>query len=78
MPIKPNLGLWLRYPWSNSIGTQLFLYVLSGALVGLGEMAYFFCKVSENRAKEQIQGVLNIQVQAIEGSLLKWKLLQSV
>lgn len=59
----------LPYPWRNSLGSRLFLYVLSGALLGLGGMAYFFYQVAESRAAEQIQGMLETQVQSVEGQL---------
>src|SRR5690349_5934179 len=73
LPAMPQLG-WqtgLPNPWRNSLGSRLFLYVLSGALVGLGGMAYFFYQVSESRAVEQIRGMLNTQVQSVEGQLGK-------
>ncbi|MBF2048620.1 MAG: response regulator [Elainella sp. C42_A2020_010] len=53
----------------HSIGSRLFFYVLSGALVGLGSMSYFFYQVLENRAKNEIQGNLSTQVKLIEGEL---------
>ncbi|MCU0567717.1 MAG: ATP-binding protein [Oculatellaceae cyanobacterium Prado106] len=53
----------------NSIGSRLFFYVLSGALVGLGSMAYFFYQALESRAKSEIQGNLSTQVSSIEGKL---------
>lgn len=59
----------LPHPWRNSLGSRLFLYVLSGALLGLGGMAYFFYQVAESRAAEQIQGMLERQVQSVEGQL---------
>jgi signal transduction histidine kinase/ActR/RegA family two-component response regulator len=53
----------------KSIGSSLFLYVLSGALVGLSSMSYCFYQVLEHRAKDQIQGTLDTQVKAIESEL---------
>jgi signal transduction histidine kinase/CheY-like chemotaxis protein len=55
----------------NSIGSRLFLYVLSGALVGLSAMSYFFYEVLENRAKNEIRGNLSTQVKTIEVELGK-------
>jgi signal transduction histidine kinase/DNA-binding response OmpR family regulator len=54
---------------SNSIGSRLFFYVLTGALVGLGSMSYFFYKALENRAKDEIKGSLSTQVKSVEGKL---------
>ncbi|RUS97500.1 hypothetical protein DSM106972_084480 [Dulcicalothrix desertica PCC 7102] len=53
----------------NSIGSRLFFYVLSGALVGLSAMSYFFYKALENQAKNEIRGNLSKQVKLIEGEL---------
>ncbi|MBE9181153.1 response regulator [Oculatella sp. LEGE 06141] len=55
----------------KSIGSSLFLYVLSGALVGLSSMSYYFFQVLENRAKNEIQGNLSTQVKSIETDLAK-------
>jgi signal transduction histidine kinase/DNA-binding NarL/FixJ family response regulator len=52
-----------------SIGSKLFLYVLGGALVGLGSMSYFFYRALENRATGAIQDSLSTQVVDIEGDL---------
>jgi signal transduction histidine kinase/DNA-binding response OmpR family regulator len=52
-----------------SIGSKLFLYVLSGALVGLGSMSYFFYRALESRATGAIQDSLSTQVVDIEGDL---------
>nr|WP_290225943.1 ATP-binding protein [Trichocoleus desertorum] len=62
---------WLRSPLNQSIGSRLFLYVLSGALVGLGGMSYFFYQAAENRAKEQVRERLSTQVQSIAGQLVE-------
>ncbi len=56
---------------SNSVGAKLFLYVLSGALVGLSSMSYFFYQALENRAKNEIRGNLSTQVKLIEGELAR-------
>jgi signal transduction histidine kinase/FixJ family two-component response regulator len=57
----------------NSIGSTLFFYVLSGALVGLGSMSYFFYQALENRAKQEIQSNLSTQIRSIEGKLASAK-----
>jgi signal transduction histidine kinase/CheY-like chemotaxis protein len=59
----------LNFPLRNSIGTRLFLYVLGGALVGLGGISYFFYQALERQAKAEIRGDLSTQVEAIEGQL---------
>ncbi|MBP0017252.1 MAG: response regulator [Cyanobacteria bacterium SBLK] len=56
-------------PLRRSIGSRLFLYVLGGALVGFGGMAYFFSQALENRVKQEIQGHLSTKVESIEGEL---------
>ncbi|MBW4490362.1 MAG: hypothetical protein KME12_21495 [Trichocoleus desertorum ATA4-8-CV12] len=60
---------WFKSIWARSIGSRLFLYVLTGAFVGLGGMSYLFYQASESRAKEQIQVTLDTQVKSIEGQL---------
>ena len=55
----------------NSLGSRLFFYVLTGALVGLGTMSYFFYKALENSATKEIQGNLSTQVRSIEGKLAR-------
>lgn len=66
----------LRAPFLNmkkllqhSIGSSLFVYVLSGALIGLGGMAYFFYRTLENNATSEIQSSLRTQVKSIEAQL---------
>jgi signal transduction histidine kinase/FixJ family two-component response regulator len=54
---------------STSIGSRLFFYVLSSALLGLGSMSYFFYQALESRAKQEIQSKLGTEVKAIEGKL---------
>ncbi|MEA5471079.1 hybrid sensor histidine kinase/response regulator [Spirulina sp. 06S082] len=61
----------LQNPLRKSIGAKLFVYVLVGALIGLGAMSYFFYQALEKRAKEEIQGNLSTQVKSIEGQLNK-------
>ncbi len=53
----------------HSIGSKLFFYVLSSALVGIGGMSYFFYQELENRAEKEIQGNLSTKVRSIEGKL---------
>ncbi|MBE9563392.1 MAG: hypothetical protein IMF12_11085, partial [Proteobacteria bacterium] len=53
----------------NSIGSKLFLYVLCGALMGLGGMSYFFYQILEKQAKDEIHGTLKMQVKSIDGQL---------
>lgn len=53
----------------RSLGTTLFLYVLSGALVGLGGMSFFFYQILEKQAKNDIQAQLNTEVRLIERQL---------
>ena len=53
----------------RSLGTTLFLYVLSGELVGLGGMSFFFYQILEKQAKNDIQAQLNTEVRLIERQL---------
>lgn len=55
----------------HSIGAKLFFYVLSGALIGLGGMSFFFYQALEDQAKKEIEGTLNTQVKSIEGKLAR-------
>lgn len=54
-----------------SVGSKLFFYVLSGSLIGLGGMSYFFYQILENLAIKEIQGSLSTQVKSIEGKLAR-------
>ncbi len=56
---------------NHSIGSKLFVYVLSSALVGLSGMSYFFYQVLESRAKDEIQGNLSRQVKSFEVQLAR-------
>lgn len=60
-----------KNPIRKSIGSRLFVNVLTGALIGLGGMSCFFYQALENRAKEEIQGNLSTQVKSIEGELAR-------
>ncbi|AFY87394.1 ATP-binding protein [Chroococcidiopsis thermalis] len=55
----------------KSIGSRLFFYVLSSALVGLGGMSYFFYQALEHHAKDEIKVNLSTQVKAIETELAR-------
>ncbi len=50
----------------HSIGSSLFVHVLSGALIGLGGMSYFFYRTLEGNATSEIQSSLKTQVKSIE------------
>jgi len=67
---EPKRGFrkhWLpKFDLLNSIGAKLFIYVLCGALMGLGGMSYFFYQVLEQQAKDEIRGTLRIQVKSID------------
>ena len=56
-------------PIHKSIGARLFVYVLSGTLVGLGSMSYLFYQILENQAKQEIQRHLSIKVKSVEVEL---------
>ncbi|MBD2104437.1 methyl-accepting chemotaxis protein [Leptolyngbya sp. FACHB-261] len=67
--ITPS-GFSLNRLWApKSVGFQLFLYVLGGALVGLGSMSLLFYQVLERQAKDEVQSVLSNRVGAVEGQL---------
>ncbi len=53
----------------GSIGTRLFLYAVSGALIGLGGMSYFFYRVLEDRTHAEIQGHLRVKTTFVERDL---------
>lgn len=53
----------------NSIGTRLFFYVLSGAMVGLGGMSCLFYQILESQARTEIRSHLSTQAASIEGQL---------
>jgi methyl-accepting chemotaxis protein len=73
MPVLTNVVLpqsrHLRVRLKNSIGSRLFFYVLGGALVGLGSMAYLFYQTLETQSKLKIQGLLSTRVESIETQL---------
>lgn len=64
--VPPSIA---KYSIHQSIGSRLFLYVLCGALVGLGSMSYCFYQALESRAKDAIQNNLSTQAKSIEGQL---------
>src|SRR4028118_753271 len=53
----------------QSLGTTLFLYVLAGALTGLGGMTFLFYQILEKQAKNDIKKHLNTEVLLIEEQL---------
>jgi len=65
----PRTAFAKRFFPLNSIGFKLFLYVMSGALVGLGGMSYFFYQTLEQEAKGKIQDTLDYQVALMQGQL---------
>ncbi len=71
MPPKRNQQMiqTMQSHVNKSIGSKLFLYVLGGALVGLGSMSYFFYKALEYRAKKEIEANLSTEVKSVEGKL---------
>jgi len=62
---------YFHFSWMNSIGSRLFVYVLSGALVGLSGMAYFFHQMLEEGVEDQIASILSIQVSTINNRLIQ-------
>lgn len=58
-------------PIRKSIASRLFLYVLGGALLGLGSMSYFFYQALEQRARNEMRSNLSTQVKLIEGELAR-------
>ncbi len=61
----------LRVRLKNSIGSKLFLYVLSGALIGLGGISYFLYQALRNQAETEIQSRLNAKAEVVENKLAK-------
>src|SRR6478672_1676122 len=59
----------IRISIRNSLGTRLFFYVLTGALVGLGGMSYLFYQVLESQARTEIRSHLSTQAALIDGQL---------
>jgi methyl-accepting chemotaxis protein PixJ len=53
----------------NSIGSRLFLSIMTGAVVGLGLTATLFYQVLEQRSTAQVRGILNNEVTSIEKEL---------
>ncbi|PSB04071.1 methyl-accepting chemotaxis protein [Merismopedia glauca] len=58
-----------RKLWLNSIGSRLFLSIMTGAVVGLGITATLFYQTLEQRSTSEIRGILNNQVGNIETKL---------
>ncbi len=55
----------------KSIGSSLFINVLSGALLGLTAMSYFFYQALEKRSLDEIEGSLSTEVHLIETELAR-------
>jgi methyl-accepting chemotaxis protein len=53
----------------KSVGSRLFLAVMSGALVGLGGTSYFFYQNARHHAEDEVQSILQEKVSAIENQL---------
>jgi methyl-accepting chemotaxis protein len=53
----------------KSIGSRLFLAVMSGALVGLGGTSYFFYQNAKLHAEDEVQSLLKEKVGTIENQL---------
>ena len=54
----------------KSIGSGLFLSVMSGAVVSLGSIAILFYQILQQQAETQIRDTLSTEVNAIESKLL--------
>lgn len=61
----------LRVRWQNSIGSKLFLYVVSGALVSLSGISYFLYQALRNQAETQIQSRVSEKAEIVETKLMK-------
>jgi signal transduction histidine kinase/CheY-like chemotaxis protein len=59
----------MKYFNRKSIGTSLFINVLSGALLGLGGISFFFYESLEDHAINEIRGHLSTQVGDVEDDL---------
>jgi methyl-accepting chemotaxis protein PixJ len=53
----------------NSIGTKLFLSVMTGALVGLGGISFLFYQTLSQQAERQVQDALKTEVNGIESQI---------
>lgn len=73
MMAKTNTGRTgpTRRSRQGSIGTRLFFYVVSGALIGLGGMSYFFYRVLEDRTYAEIAGHLRVKTTSVERDLAR-------
>jgi methyl-accepting chemotaxis protein len=50
----------------NSLGTRLFIFVLSSALVGVGALSYLFFQKIETAAEKEVQTSLDLQANDVE------------
>jgi twitching motility protein PilJ len=65
LPVSPKS----RLPLINSLGFQLFLYVLGGAIVGLSALAYLFYNSFKTGVEREIQNILTKEINAVEVQL---------
>jgi signal transduction histidine kinase/CheY-like chemotaxis protein len=57
----------------KSIGSQLFLYVLGGAILSLSSIGWFFYQVLEKHAEVEIQEKLNTRVSEVQSEIFRAK-----
>jgi methyl-accepting chemotaxis protein len=57
----------------NSLGSRLFLYVLGGALLGLGAMGFLFYQTFERQAESELRGLVAAKVGAVNSELVPAK-----
>lgn len=68
--IKSSFTSKFRIFGSKSIGSGLFLAVMTGAVIGLGSIAILFYEVLQRQAEAQINDILSTEVNAIEKQLI--------
>lgn len=68
---QSSLRRHLRVNWKNSIGSRLFLYVFSGALISISGLSYFLYQTLRSQAETEIQSQLNTKAEAVETKLAK-------
>jgi methyl-accepting chemotaxis protein len=61
----------LQVRLKNSIGSKLFLYVISGALVSLSGVSYFLYQALRGQAETEIQSRLASKAEVVESKLLR-------
>lgn len=57
----------------NSLSSRLFLYVLGGALLGLGAMGLLFYQTFEKQAESELRGLVAAKVGAVNSELVPAK-----